>query len=70
MSNATVTYKLGDIIDLLATVRYLNEAVFMAASNSALTKDATNAIQAVAGEMDSKLLSAEERIEEVMETLK
>lgn len=62
--------KLGDIIDLLATVRYLNEAVFMAASHSGLTKDATNAIQAVAGEMDSKLLAVEERIEEVMETLK
>lgn len=62
--------KLGDIIDLLATVRYLNEAVFMAAGSGGLPTAATNAFQAVAGEMDSKLLAAEERLEEVIEALK
>lgn len=57
--------KVGDIIDLLATVGYLNEAVFMAASNSRLTRDATNAIQTVVGEINSKLLAVGDRLEEV-----
>lgn len=62
--------KLGDIIDMLTTVRCLNEAVFMAADSSSLTVDATNAIQAVLGEMESKMRAIEDRIQEVMEALK
>ncbi|KQS84152.1 hypothetical protein [Rhizobium sp. Leaf386] len=65
-----INHRLGDIVDLLATVRYLNEAVFMAAADRSLTRDATNAIQAVSGEIDSKLLAVEERIEEIQGELK
>lgn len=57
--------KLGDIVDMLATVRYLNEAVFMAAADTSLTNDATNAIQSVVGEINSKLLAVGDRLEEV-----
>lgn len=65
----TLKRQLGDIVDLLATVRYLNEAVFMAAADNSLTRDATNAIQAVSGEIDSKLLAVEERLEGMQEGL-
>ncbi|OQP86031.1 hypothetical protein BTR14_13185 [Rhizobium rhizosphaerae] len=66
----TAVHKLNDISDILATVRCLNEAVFMAASSPTLTDDATNAIQAVANEMHSKLLTVEDRLEEVRKALK
>lgn len=61
--------KLGDIVDLLATVRSLNEAVFMA-SGYITDGDQKDAIQAVADEINNKLLVVRDRLYEVREDLK
>jgi len=71
MTTPTQTaHKIRDVADLLATTRYLNEAVFMAASDGSLTTDATNALQALSGEIDNKLLIVRDRLEEILEGLK
>lgn len=62
-------HKINDIIDLLNTAQYLNEALHMATSDSGLTTDATNAIQALAGEIENKLLVIEDRLTELKEVL-
>ncbi len=62
-------FKIGDIIDLLNTTQYLNEALHMAASDSGLTTTATNALQSLAGEIDNKLRIIEDRLEELKEDL-
>jgi hypothetical protein len=56
--------RLGDLANILANVRYLNEALFMAAAGLA-SMDATNAFQSVMSEMENKLLIADERLEEM-----
>jgi hypothetical protein len=61
--------KLGDILDLINEVQSLNEAIFMAAEHHSITKPATGALQAVSGELDSKLRVIEERIDEMMEAI-
>lgn len=61
----TAVHKLGDIVDLLHTAQYLNEALHMATSDTSLPNSATNALQALCGEVDSKLRTIGDRIEEV-----
>ncbi|MBD9592707.1 hypothetical protein IB270_07670 [Ensifer sp. ENS05] len=68
MTTSTQTAgNIRDVVDLLATVRYLNEAVFMAAADSSLTTDATNALQALSAEIGNKLLFIDERLDEILE---
>lgn len=63
----TTTTQIRDVADLLTTVRYLNEAVFMAASDCSLTTNATNALQALSQEIENKLLFIGERLDEILE---
>lgn len=59
--------KIRDILDLINTAQYLNEALHMAASDSGLTRTATDALQALSGEIDNKLHVIEDRLEEVID---
>ncbi len=63
----TTTTQIRDVADLLTTVRYLNEAVFMAAADGSLTTNATNALQALSQEIENKLLFIGERLDEILE---
>lgn len=56
---------IGDIADTVARVRFLNEAIFMAASDRSLPVSAINAFQAVSEEIANKLLIVEDRLEEL-----
>ncbi|TAA61887.1 hypothetical protein [Shinella sp. JR1-6] len=58
---------IGDIVDLLHIVQHLNEALRMAATDSGLTRTATDALQALSGEIDNKLRVIEDRLEEVID---
>lgn len=64
-----LSIKTGDILDLINTAQYLNEALHMAASDSGLTRPATNALQALSGEIDNKLRIIEDRLNEVREQI-
>ncbi|GLR51812.1 hypothetical protein KYK30_21940 [Shinella yambaruensis] len=64
-----LSIKTGDILDLINTAQYLNEALHMAASDSGLTQPATNALQALSGEIDNKLRIIEDRLNEVREQI-
>ncbi|ASP55474.1 hypothetical protein LOF18_19705 [Sinorhizobium meliloti] len=57
-----------DVADILATVRYLNEALYMAAGGL-MNAEATNALQAVASEIEDKLLDVRDRLDEVREEM-
>lgn len=59
--------KIRDILDLINTAQYLNEALHMAASDSGLTRTATNALQALSGEIENKLCVIEDRLGEVID---
>jgi hypothetical protein len=63
-------HKISDVEDLLTTVKYLNHALFMSAADSGLTTDSTNALQALIGEIENKLLMIGDRLEEIREELK
>jgi hypothetical protein len=63
------TRKISDIVDLLNSTQGLNEALFMAAGDSALTRAASNALQALSGEINNKLLVIEDRLNELREVL-
>lgn len=54
---------------ILATVRYLNEAIFMAAEHPTVTSDATNALQSISEEIENKLLIIGDRLDEIREAL-
>ncbi|WP_139015592.1 hypothetical protein [Ensifer aridi] len=60
--------RIGDVEDILATVRYLNEALYMAAGGL-MNAEATNALQAVASEIEDKLLDVRDRLDDVREEL-
>ncbi|RVH37646.1 MULTISPECIES: hypothetical protein [Sinorhizobium] len=60
--------KIMDVADILATVRYLNEALYMAAGGL-MNAEATNALQAVASEIEDKLLDVRDRLDEVREEM-
>ncbi len=68
MSNLSI--KVGDIVDLLNKAISLNEALHTAASDSGVTGYATDALQAVSGEVDNKLRIIHDRLEELLEGLK
>ncbi len=61
--------RIGDVEDILASARYLTEAVFMAA-HGLMMNDATNAFQALASEIEDKLLNARDRLDEIREELR
>lgn len=61
--------KIGDVEDILSSVRFLNEAVFLAASGLG-TAEHRNAIQAVCDAIENKLLIVGDRLEEIREELK
>ncbi|WP_438750026.1 hypothetical protein [Pararhizobium sp. O133] len=65
----TLKSQLVDIVDLLVSTRYLAGAVYMAAADSSVSTNATNAIQAVLIEIESRLESAEERLEGMKDAL-
>ena len=65
MTTVTKTQFL-DVQHLLATARYLNEAIFMASGNLG-DRDQTNAIQAVSDELNNKLLIIGDRLDEIRE---
>jgi len=72
MTSATQTLvarKIGDVEDILCSVRFLNEAVFLAASGLGAAEH-MNAIQAVSDEIENKLLIVGDRLEEIREELK
>ncbi|XKM41247.1 hypothetical protein A4U53_010895 [Rhizobium ruizarguesonis] len=60
------SHKISDVEDILASVRFLNEAVFMAAASIG-DRDQMNAIQAVNDEIENKLLIARDRLDEIRE---
>lgn len=60
--------KVGDVMDILATVRHLNEALFLAASGLG-DMHHTNAFQSVLDEINNKLLVADDRLDEIKEEL-
>jgi hypothetical protein len=62
------SHKISDVEDILASVRFLNEAVFMAAGSIG-DRDQMNAIQAVNDEIENKLLVARDRLDEIREDL-
>lgn len=62
-----VARHLRDIVDLLASVRDLNEAIFMAAEHHSLTKSATGAIQIVSDALGNKLGVISDRLDEILE---
>ncbi|MDX1222395.1 hypothetical protein GOL85_11735 [Sinorhizobium medicae] len=64
----SLSTRVGDAQDILATVRYLNEALYMAAGGL-MNAEATNALQAVASEIEDKLLEVRDRLDEVREEL-
>jgi hypothetical protein len=64
-----VSRKISDVEDLLLAVRCLNDAVFMAATGIG-DRHNCDAIQAVADEINSKLLVVRDRLEEIREELK
>jgi hypothetical protein len=68
-SPSLVSRKISDVEDILSSVRFLNEAVFLAASGLGTTEH-MNAIQAVCDEIENKLLIVGDRLEEVREELK
>lgn len=70
MTSNLTARRLGDAQEMLETILHLNEAVFMAAGSSDLTKHATNAIQAVSNEIENKILILKDRIEEIREEIK
>lgn len=69
MSDKKLSNRIGDIEDILANVRHLGEAVFMAA-RSIGDMDQCNAIQAVCDEINNKLLIVRDRMDEIREELK
>lgn len=69
MANSTLlSRKICDVEDILATVRYLNEAIFLAAEGLT-TSEHTNAFQAISDEMENKLLIVRDRLDEIREEL-
>ncbi|RVM15110.1 hypothetical protein [Sinorhizobium meliloti] len=65
----SLSTRIGDAQDILATVRYLNEAIFMAAGGL-MNAEATNALQAVSGEIEYKLLAVRDSLDDIREVLK
>ena len=65
----SLSIRIGDAQDILATVRYLNEALYMAAGGL-MNAEATNALQAVASEIEDKLLDVRDRLDDIREELK
>lgn len=63
-----INHKISDVEDILASVRFLNEAVFMAAGSIG-DRDQMNAIQAVNDEIENKLLIVRDRLDEIREEL-
>ncbi|MDE3796624.1 hypothetical protein I7G59_04685 [Sinorhizobium meliloti] len=65
----SLSTRISDVEDILATVRNLNEILFMAA-HGLMMNDATNAFQALASEIDDKLLVVRDRLDEIREELR
>jgi hypothetical protein len=63
-SPSLASRKISDVEDIIATARYLNEAIFMAVASLG-DRDQVNAIQALADEINNKLLVARDRLDEV-----
>lgn len=55
------------IVDRLNVIRYLNGAAHMAASDSGLTLDACNSMQALLSLIDDRLTEATEQLEKMIE---
>ncbi|MDX0581959.1 hypothetical protein GOD01_03385 [Sinorhizobium medicae] len=64
----SLSIRLGDLSDILATCRYFNEVLHMA-SGSLMNIDATNALQAVSSEIEERLLTVRDRLDEIREEL-
>lgn len=62
--------KLSDILEMVCTAEDLNEALFMAAEHSSVTKAATGALQSVSGELDNRLRVIKDALHELMEEAK
>ena len=60
--------KVLDVENILNTARNLNDAMFLAAAGLA-SRDDTNALQAIADEINNKLLIIGDRLEEIREAL-
>ncbi len=67
-SPSLTSRRISDVEDILASVRFLNEAVFMAAG-SICDQVQMNAIQAVNDEIENKLLVVRDRLDEIREDL-
>lgn len=65
----SLSTRIGDAQDILATVRFLNEAIYMAAG-ALMNAEATNALQAVASEIEDKLLDVRDRLDAVRDDVR
>jgi hypothetical protein len=62
--------RINDVIDMMATVKHLNEALFLAAGSMVNTApDTCNALQSVINEVENKLHIITDRLDEVREDL-
>ncbi|MDX0210197.1 hypothetical protein GOC35_00575 [Sinorhizobium meliloti] len=59
--------RIGEAQDILCTVAYLNEAVFLAAHGLMINE--TNAFQALSSEIEEKLNFVRERLDEIREEM-
>lgn len=59
--------RIGEAQDVLCTVAYLNEAVFLAAHGLMINE--TNAFQALSSEIEEKLNFVPERLDEIREEM-
>ncbi|WP_085043837.1 hypothetical protein [Ensifer aridi] len=65
----SLSARIGDVQDVVATCRYLNEAIFMAAG-ALMNIDATNALQAVSSEIEDRLLVVRDGLDAIREALR
>jgi hypothetical protein len=66
---SSLSRAVSEVEDKLATVRFLNEAIFLAAGGLA-TMEHTNAFQAICDEINDRLLFVRDRLDEIREELK
>lgn len=70
MSTRSPSSRISDAAEQLATVRYLTEAVFMAAESSSVTGEATNALQSLCDVIDKKIKAIESDLEGIQRDMK
>lgn len=64
-----LSHRIGDAIDALHTIQSLNEVVNMAAAGSGLTRDATNALQAVTNIIDENIEQLHRHLADIHEEI-